>query len=184
MSKKSVEVMSATFTKPTRLPKKLSKPEKKRLKKFETKTSQPPMVVCESVGNILVKITSLYHKPLSVPNLRNMMDILWAKADEVSEAVGDNWFPCGFANLWVESRSTLVKLFKKEGYKDRQGNYRIDGIGYISKSYDTGYSVHLELPSRNATESQSLNYKTPLYNLAQKMLAFMGVSVQVRTMVD
>jgi len=170
--------------KQTKLPKKLSEPEKERLKKFEAKISQPPMVVSESVGDALVKITSLYHKPLSVPNLRNMMDILRAKADEVSEAVGDNWFPCGFANLWVESRSPLVEFFKKEGYKDRQDDYRIDGVGYISKSYDTGYSIRLDLPSRNATESQSLNYKTPLYNLAQKMLAFMGVSVQVRTMVD
>jgi len=162
----------------------MNKKDKERLKEFETKISQPPMVVSESVGEVLVKITSVYHRPLSVSNLRNMMDILRAKADEVSEAVGDNWFPCGFANLWVESRSPLVRLFKKEGYKDRHDDYRIDGVGYISKSYDTGYFVRLDLPSRNATESQSLNYKTPLYNLAQKMLAFMDVSVQVRTMVD
>ena len=83
------------------------------------------------------------------------------------------------------TRTKGIRRIKTTGeYRLRQGDYRIDGIAYISKSYDTGYSIHLDLPSRNATESQSLNYKTPLYNLAQKMLAFMGVSVQVRTMVD
>lgn len=169
-----------------RLPKGSKPKDKERLKKFEQRISKPPIVVEEAVAgkSICVSVKSLYHKPLTVSSVRNMMDILRVKADEVSDAVGDNWFPCGFANLWVDGRSPLVKLFKKDGYKDKYDNYRIDGVGYISKAYQGGYTVHLDFPQRTATESQSLNYKTPLYNLAQKMLAFMGVSANVRTMVD
>ena len=48
--------------------------------------------------------------PLTRENLIGMMKILRAKADEVSEGVGDNWFPCGFAGLHVRGDCPLVKL--------------------------------------------------------------------------
>ena len=45
MSKKSFEAMSATSTKQTKLPKKLSKPEKERLRKFGREKEVEPLEV-------------------------------------------------------------------------------------------------------------------------------------------
>jgi len=168
----------------TRLPKGDKAVRKERLKRFEQAIGQPPVVISEGVGDKVIKITTWFHKPLTSSNLKNMVAILQEKADAVGDAVGENWFPCGFASLWVDGNSPLVNLFKKEGYVDRGGDYRIDGVGYIMKAYKGGYTLSLDLPARTATEQQSLNYKTPLYQMAQKMLAYMGVSAQVRTAVD
>jgi hypothetical protein len=122
--------------------------------------------------------------PLSKDNLLGLTKILREKADEVSKAVGENWYPVGGAWLTVDGNSPLVRLYKKEGVKEGE-DYRIAGVGYISRDrYAGGYSVHFEYPKRTATEQQSLNYRTPMNQIAQQVLARMGISAGMHTYVD
>ena len=156
--------------------------QRERLQKVTTALGQPPVVV--SVGGSMVSVSIPDRLPLSKDGLRGLVNILYDKAHEVSHAIGDNWFPVGGAWLNVDSDSPIVKLFKKEGVVDRNRDYRIEGVGYISKNYDRGYSLHFEYPKCTATESQSLNYHTPMYQLAQQILARMGVRSNLHTYVD
>jgi len=157
--------------------------QRERLQKVTTALGQPPVVV--SVAGSMVSIVIPDRLPLSKDSLQGLTRILREKADEVSGAVGQNWYPVGGAWLTVEGNSPLVRLFKKEGVKERDGDYRIAGIGYISRDhYAGGYSVHFDYPRRTANEQQSLNYHTPMYQIAQQVLARMGIRAGMHTYVD
>lgn len=156
--------------------------QRERLHRVTTALGQPPVVV--SVAGTTVSITIPDRMPLTKNNLVGLSNILKEKADEVSHAVGDNWYPAGFVWLNVDGNSDIVKLFKREGTVDRNGNYEIEGVGYIMKNYDRGYSLHFRFPQRTATEQQSLNYNTPMYQIAQQVLARMGVRSSLYSNVD
>ena len=156
--------------------------QRERLQKVTAALGSPPVVV--QSGGMMVSVRLADKMPLTRENLIGMMKILRAKADEVSEGVGDNWFPCGFAGLHVRGDCPLVKMFKDWGTHARGDVWEVAGIGRMYKAYVGGFDVRLEIPERNAAEAQSLNYKTPMYQLAQQILARMGVRAEVRTAVD
>jgi hypothetical protein len=156
--------------------------QRERLQKVTTALGSPPVVV--QSGGMMVSVRLADKMPLTRENLIGMMKILRAKADEVSAGVGDNWFPCGFADLHVRGDCPLVKMFKEWGTVTRGDVWEVAGIGRMYKAYGGGFDIRLEIPERNASEAQSLNYKTPMYQLAQQILARMGVRADVRTMVD
>lgn len=156
--------------------------QRERLKKLSTALGQPPVVV--SVAGTAVSISIPDRIPLAKDTLRGLVRILREKADEVSGAIGENWYPVGGAWLTVRGDSPLVKLFKKEGVKD-DDVYSIEGVGHIRRDhYAGGYSVSFDYPMRTANEQQSLNYHTPMYQIAQQVLARMGISAGLHTYVD
>jgi len=156
--------------------------QRERLKKLSTALGQPPVAV--SVAGTAVSISIPERIPLAKDTLLGLTKVLREKADEVSGAIGENWYPVGGAWLTVDGNSPLVRLFKKEGVKDGD-YYRIAGVGYISRDhYAGGYTVHFEYPKRTAVEQQSLNYHTPMYQIAQQVLARMGISAGMHTYVD
>lgn len=167
----------------TRLPTNVGKSiQRERLRKVTKALGQPPVTV--SVAGTMVSVDIPDRLPLNVKSLEALRSILSEKADEVSSAVGENWFPVGGAWLTVRGDSPLVKLFKREGVRSGD-DYEIAGVGYISRDhYAGGYSVHFTYPRRTATEQQSLNYHTPMYQLAQQVLARMGIRAGLHTYVD
>jgi len=156
--------------------------QRERLKKLSTALGQPPVAV--SVAGTAVSISIPERIPLAKDTLLGLTKVLREKADEVSGAIGDNWYPVGGAWLTVDGNSPLVRLFKKEGVKEGD-YYRIAGVGHISRDHFAGgYTVHFDYPRRTAVEQQSLNYHTPMYQIAQQVLARMGISAGMHTYVD
>lgn len=130
----------------------------------------------------VIQISTTAHRELSRENLDWLIENVLEAGKTISKNVGENWFPCGFANLNVAGNSPFVRFMKKYGEQDRSW-YKYGAIR-ISKGYPSGYNIYFDYPSTSAVESQSLNFKTPLYTLFQRMLALLNVSASLQTMVD
>lgn len=126
-------------------------------------------------------------KPMiTVKDIQRIETEALAEGQRISQVVGDNWYPCGFAHIRVDGKSPLVSLFKKNG---RPTGYDRDGyqLGYFrafKDSYAGGYWMCFDYPAKNATESQSLNFQTPLYHFIQRKLAELDIRASVETRVD
>jgi len=126
-------------------------------------------------------------RELTKENVNEMCVKMQEAGDKVSQAVGENWFPVGFAHIEVDKKSPLVDFFKKYGtHLHGEEDWVIEGFGRLS-FYGRDKTAWLSLkciPERSATESQSLNYQEPMHDIAMKMLERMGVKGYVKTMVD
>lgn len=120
---------------------------------------------------------------LNMENIREMSDKMQVAGRQVSEAVGENWFPCGFVSINLDKKSPLVPFFKKYGKPVSNWGYEIEGFGTLSFTGSPSLSLKC-IPSGTATECQSLNYNEPVYRIASKMLERMGVKNYVDSMVD
>ena len=143
-------------------------------------------VVTVTVDNQVIQTTTK-HRELSEKALKDLQETLIEKGKEISKAVGENWFPCGFATLNVSGNSKFVKWFKRHGKKDQNCNYKRYTFGRIAISrnkYRGGYDIKFNYPSSNPTESQSLNFKRPLYNMFQDLLGLLEVETTLHTRID
>ena len=157
--------------------------------KFEnleiTKTeniNKNPTIATITVGNSIIQL-NLSRMTLTIENLDKIVSEVLSKKTAISQNLNGNWFPCGFANLWIDGKNPLVKFIKKNGTAERNGYFQLGKLE-ISKAYKTGYSVYLRYNGTSALEQQSLNFKTPLYQLLQIGLAQMGITSELRTAVD
>jgi hypothetical protein len=140
-------------------------------------------MIKQSVGGKEISVDFDKHE-LNMENVREMSSKLQKAGEEVSGAVGGNWFPCGSAHIEVDKKSPLVAFFKEHGTSRGGNDYTIDGFGRIS-TYGKEVWLSLECyPQRTATEQQALGYQEPIYSLAMKMLEKMGVKGHVNTWVD
>jgi hypothetical protein len=124
---------------------------------------------------------------ITVGQLNQISGEALTEGQKISQTVGDNWYPCGFAHLHCEGRNEIIKLFKKSGERiDRGGSdgYRLGYFRTFKDSYAGGYWITFDYPAKNATESQSLNFSVPLYHFIQSKLAELGVRVEVESRVD
>jgi hypothetical protein len=121
-------------------------------------------------------------RPLTKENLLYVANKVLEKKSEISNAVGQNWYPCGGAHLIVAGNSPLIKLIKKEGVSDHDDYYRLGNISAMKT--DRGYWVSLRYEGANATEDQSLNFIEPLHKLFQFGLEALGVESYVDTYID
>jgi len=143
----------------------------------------PTGAIKENVGGKEIAVDFDRHE-LNMENVREMSSKLQKAGEEVSGAVGGNWFPCGSAHIEVDKKSPLVAFFKEHGTSRGSNDYTIDGFGRIS-TYGKEVWLSLECyPQRTATEQQALGYQEPIYGLAMKMLEKMGVKGHVNTWVD
>ena len=141
-----------------------------------------PKIATIMVENTVIQL-NLDQKPLTKENLKDVIQKVLSQKQKISDAVGSNWFPCGFCNLWVSGKSPLVKLLKKVGKTNELGYMQFDKIE-LSKAYKTGYNLYLRYNPQTAVEHQSLNFKIPLYQLLQQGLASLGIETQLESRVD
>lgn len=148
---------------------------------------EPVGMVVTKKGVPAVGITTSGHRALSEDTLKDAIGRTLAQKDRIREEVGESWFPAGFANLRVRGDDPFVRFVKKHGRKeDKFGTvtYYFDNIHMRKNDYRGGYDIYLDYDARDATESQSLNFKVPLYTELQKQLALLGVRTEIETLVD
>lgn len=134
-------------------------------------------------GLPFIGITTNKHEKFTEESFEEVIKETLEYAKKVREDWNDNdWFPCGFVNLKVDSNSEIVKFIKKRGALDR--NYYSYGAIQITKAYGTGYNLYIRLPFRDAITSQCMRYKQRVYEKFQELLAFLNVKSSVKTMID
>jgi hypothetical protein len=120
---------------------------------------------------------------VSKKELENISSLLLQMGPKVSKEIGDNWFPCGRAWVRVSGTSETVRVFKKEGRKDRE-RYHIGILHATRDDYAGGYRIYIDYPAKNATESQSLNFYEPLALVLSKALCELGEKSSMETWID
>ena len=135
-------------------------------------------------GNI-VSITTDKHKPFTEENLIKAIDNSINFALELRRKWNnDDWFPCGFCWLKVDSSSPLIHFIKKNGTQaDKRYFYK--GI-VVRKAYDIGY--HIDISSaflqEDAITAQCMRYKQRIHEKLQEELAYLGIRAELKTMID
>lgn len=150
----------------------------------------PKVYVGTKDGAPVVGITTDKHRELNRDNLLQAISLAYNKGKAIADGWDPkDWFPCGFASLWVDGRSPLVKLLKKEGvvcehcpsHKDwPETAPRLS----MSKAYGGGFSISWSnLPITGALW-QCMSLKAQVYACLVEELAYLGIAASVRTMVD
>ena len=148
--------------------------------------SNPTVYLGSRVDVPIVAMTTNRHKVLTSETLLEAIRLAKVEAQSIVDLWDkSDWFPCGFANLWVEGRSPLVKLIKKQGRSsDVCSSYTDYGSLSMSKGYPNGYRISWRDIPITGPLGQCMNLKARCYGKLAEQLAFLGIRVSVRTMVD
>lgn len=139
--------------------------------------------VSVDVNGTVISMTTDEHMELNEKNLFKAVKEIISKKDEIEDSV-DGWFPCGFAKLNISGNSEFVRWMKEHGVNTRDKTYELGRVRITRNNYSGGYDVHLDYKPEGAMQSQSLNFKRPLYQLFQDYLGLMGVRAELRTKLD
>lgn len=87
-------------------------------------------------------------------------------------------YPCGNAYLQAEGNSEIVKLFKKYGVKDLNGDYEV--MGWTArKGYPKGYDI-----SHGGNKYQNMDMHSARATKEAGILGMNNLVVSVRTYID
>ena len=148
--------------------------------------SNPKVYIGTKDAAPVVMLTTENHKAFSKETLIQALYQAEAKCKEIVAGWDPkNWFPCGFANLWVEDTSPLVRLIKKEGTINPRCTSFTDALGLsMNKAYDGGYSIHWDNIPITGTLGQCMHLKAQCYGVLVEELAYLSIRASVLTMVD